>query len=216
MAEFLLSSAENTKMTYFWHLNDHYSGSKHDKEANDRILSSTLWVLTVGLFHFCISRTSNSIPIGSPLYSSLENTHLHAQDYTFKTVNFWYITCIFPNLILPSPRSHDLTYLLFIYLFIYLFTYLSIYRNIVFHVTFTNIWYITYVFPNSLLPWHQSHELTRLLFIYDYWIWCQIASQNNFCFNRGKIIKTSTFIVFMLSGHSVVFLYLMLVLLTTT
>ena len=85
--------------------------------------SSTPWTLTVGIFHFSISRPSklNSMEIQFPfaLCSGLKNTRWHAQDNTFKPVNidifflqtfanFRYITYFVSSLIPVWFQSHGL------------------------------------------------------------------------------------------------------------
>ena len=54
---------------------------------------STLWALSVCVFHFCISRSSKFSSMGSLplLYYVLvcKITHLHAKDDTFKPVNIY-------------------------------------------------------------------------------------------------------------------------------
>ena len=41
--------------------------SKHDDKTNDPIFSSLTWIISVGLFHFCISRPSKFSSMRCPL-----------------------------------------------------------------------------------------------------------------------------------------------------
>ena len=78
------------------------------------LFSSTLWALSVGIFHFSIS-------IHSKLYRSHPLQYVlvcSGKDDTFNLVNidilikfvyFWYITSFVPNLILTWPQSHGLS-----------------------------------------------------------------------------------------------------------
>ena len=78
------------------------------------LFSSTLWALSVGIFHFSIS-------IHSKLYGSHPLQYVlvcSGKDDTFNLVHidilikfayFWYITSFVPNLISTWPQSHGLS-----------------------------------------------------------------------------------------------------------
>ena len=55
------------------------------------LFPSTLWALSVGIFHFCISKPSKFIPWGPSclciMFWSVKFTHLHAKDDSLKSVN---------------------------------------------------------------------------------------------------------------------------------
>ena len=71
---FLLSSAENTKKSYFWHFNNYNSRSKHDKwtiqwsHFSHRLFISIIYSLFVGIFQFWISRPSKFSSWGFPTF----------------------------------------------------------------------------------------------------------------------------------------------------
>ena len=58
------------KMSHFLLFNDHNLESKHDNYMNDPSFSLAFWALSVGIFHFCISKSSKFSSMGSlpPLY----------------------------------------------------------------------------------------------------------------------------------------------------
>ena len=56
--------------------------------------SSTLWALSVDIFHFCISRPSKLNSMGTPfVFFGLWNAYLHDKDDTFKLVNIDILLC---------------------------------------------------------------------------------------------------------------------------
>ena len=71
---FLAEVSTNLKtMHYFWQFKDHNSGKKKETRQTTPFFSSTFWALTVCDIHFCISKLSKFIFMGSPLWTILED-----------------------------------------------------------------------------------------------------------------------------------------------
>ena len=85
------------KMSHLWHFNDHNSRCKRDNKTNDPIfsiysLSCICWYIL--FLHFKTFKIQfHGIPPHVAFCSSLKNTHLHANDDTFKSVNILQKVC---------------------------------------------------------------------------------------------------------------------------
>ena len=73
------------KKNHLWHFHDHISGSTHD--ANNPIFLSTLWALSVCIFHFCISRPSkfSSLPSSLLDYDLICKIHIYIKPININT-----------------------------------------------------------------------------------------------------------------------------------
>ena len=85
-----LASSGNTKMSLFDILMTITPGVNVITRQMTPFFSFTLRALTVSIFHFYISRPSEFSFMGRTPFTlccGLQNTHLHAKDDTFKSVN---------------------------------------------------------------------------------------------------------------------------------
>ena len=116
MTDFLLSSAENKKMSHVEHFNDHNSRSKHDNQTNNPIfliysLSSLRWSISFQHLKTFKTKFRGIAPQHSILVSKI---HIHVLKMTLSNLltqislfaKCWYITCFIPNLILMWPQCH--------------------------------------------------------------------------------------------------------------